>query len=116
MSDQCHAVLKDYANAWDVTMSEVLYEAARCLIHKSSKECPFVQSMFKYRQINQDKRLTKSCYGHRCFACKHATACRTAVYEGSFDLSNKYCRYKCSKFQNFSFYRKSVLQLKGISD
>ena len=60
MSDKCHAVLKDYANAWDMTMSEVLYEAARCLIHKSSEECPFVQSMFKYRQINQDKRLTKT--------------------------------------------------------
>ena len=60
MSDQCHAVLKDYANAWDVTMSEVLYEAARCLIHKSSEECPFVQSMFKYRQIIRDKRLTKT--------------------------------------------------------
>ena len=89
MSDQCHAVLKDYANAWDMTMSEVLYEAARCLIHKSSEECPFVQSMFKYRQINQDKRLTKNCYGHRCFACKHATACRTGLYEGTFDLSNK---------------------------
>ena len=89
MSDQCHAVLKDYANAWDMTMSEVLYEAARCLIHKSSEECPYVQLMFKYRQIAQDKRLSKSCYGHRCFSCKHATACRTGVYQGEFDLCNK---------------------------
>ena len=89
MSDQCHAVLKDYANAWDMTMSEVLYEAARCLIHKSSEECPFVESMFKFRQIAQDKRLIKRCYGHQCFSSKHSTACRTGLYQGEFDLSHK---------------------------
>jgi hypothetical protein len=89
MSDQCHAVLKDFANAWDLTMSEVLYEAARCLIHKSSDECPFVESLFKYRQIKQDKRLSKECYGHKCFACKFSTACRTGVYQGNFELSEQ---------------------------
>lgn len=90
MSDQCHAVLKDFANAWDLTMSEVLYEAARCLIHKCSDECPFVESLFKYRQIKQDKRSSKECYGHKCFACKFSTACRTGVYQGEFELSAQY--------------------------
>ena len=37
MSNKCHAVLKDYANAWDMTMSEVMYEAIRSYIHKDSE-------------------------------------------------------------------------------
>jgi hypothetical protein len=89
MSDECHAVLKDYANAWGLTMSEVMYEAARCLIHKSSNDCPFVDYLFKFRQIKQDKRLTKECYGHKCFACKFSTACRTGFYQGEFELSEQ---------------------------
>ena len=89
MSDQCHAMLKDYANAWDMTMSEVLYEATRCLMHKSCDSCAFIEHMFKYREITQDKRVSKSCYGHRCFACKHVTACRTGIYKDDFEMSAK---------------------------
>ena len=70
-------------------MSEVLYEAARCLIHQCSDECPFVESLFKYRQIKQDKRLSKECYGHKCFACKFSTACRTGFYQGKFEVSEQ---------------------------
>lgn len=87
MSDQCHAMLKDYANAWNMTMSEVLYEATRCAMHKNSESCSFIEHMFKYRQIAQDKRVPKSCYGHRCFACKHVTACRTGIYKNEFEMS-----------------------------
>ena len=89
MSDECHAVLKDFANAWDMTMSEVLYECARHHIHKSSKSCPYVSHLFKFKKISQDKRLNKPCYGQACFACKHITSCRTGLYKGEFELSRK---------------------------
>ena len=89
MSDECHAVLKDFANAVDMTMSEVLYECARANIHKMSNDCPYVSHLFKYKQIAQDKRLAKPCYGQSCFACKHVTSCRTGLYNGEFELSKK---------------------------
>ncbi len=89
MSDDCHAVLKDFANAWGMTMSDVMYECARSHIHKMSKDCPYVQSMLRYKQIRPDRRSHKPCFGHSCFACKHVTSCRTGLYEGTFDMSSK---------------------------
>ena len=89
MSDECHAILKDFANAWGLTMSEVLYESTRCHIHKFSETCPYVSDLFKYKQITKDKRLTKSCYGQACFACKHITSCRTGIYKGEYELAKE---------------------------
>ena len=89
MSDECHAVLKDFANAWDMTMSEVLYECTRQHIHRSSESCPYISHLFKFKQISQDKRLDKDCYGHKCFACKYLTSCRTGLYKGEFEISKK---------------------------
>jgi len=101
MSDECHAVLKDFANAYNMTMSEVLYECARANIHKMSKDCPYVSHIFKYKQITPDKRLDKSCYGQACFACKHITSCRTGLYKGEFELSKK-VHVLYDKFHNAS--------------
>jgi hypothetical protein len=39
---QCHAFLKDYANAWDMTMPEVMYEAIKSYIHKHSESCGYI--------------------------------------------------------------------------
>ena len=89
MSDEFHAVLKDFANALDMTMSEVMHECARCHIHKMSKDCPYVSHLFKYKQIAPDKRLGKSCYGQACFACKHITSCRTGIYNGEFEMAKQ---------------------------
>lgn len=89
MSEECHAVLKDFANAMDMTMSEVLYECVRCHIHKCSDSCPYVSHLFKFKQITQDKRLKKDCYGQACFTCKHITSCRTGIYKGEFEMSKK---------------------------
>ena len=89
MSDECHAVLKDFANAWGMTMSDVMYECARTHIHKMSQECPFVQSIFKYKQIKLDHRALKICYGQKCFACKYITSCRTGLYSGTFQMSER---------------------------
>ena len=89
MSDECHAVLKDFANAWGMTMSDVMYECARTHIHKMSRDCPYVQSILKYKQIEQDKRMSKTCFGHQCFACNHNTSCRIGLYKGDFEMSKK---------------------------
>ena len=87
MSDQCHAVLKDYANAWDMTMSEVMYEAIRSFIHKDSEYFEHISSLLAFRGISIDKRTSKQCYGHLCFACKHRTACGTGLYEGIWEMN-----------------------------
>ena len=88
MSNQCHAVLKDYANAWDMTMSEVMYEAIRSFIHKDSQYFEHISSLLAFRGISIDKRTSKQCYGHLCFACKYRTACGTGLYEGSWEMHN----------------------------
>ena len=89
MPDKCHALLKDYANAWGMTMSEVMYESTRASMQKHSQICGYINSVFTFRSIMLDKRLTKDCYGHPCFACEHVTACKAGVYEGSWQLSEK---------------------------
>ena len=89
MSDESHEVLKDFANAWGMTMSDVMNECARCHIHKMSNDSSYVKSLLKYKQIKQDRRSSKSCYGPSCFACKFNTSCRTGLYEGTFEFSKK---------------------------
>ena len=93
MSDQCHAVLKDYANAWDMTMSEVMYEAIRSFIHKDSEYFEHISSLLAFRGISIDKRTSKQCYGHLCFACKHRTACGAGLYEGSWEMNAEAKQY-----------------------
>jgi hypothetical protein len=93
MSNKCHAVLKDYANAWDMTMSEVMYEAIRSYIHKDSEFFEHIHSLLAFRGIQIDKRTCKQCYGHLCFACKHRTACGTGLYEGSWEMNNDAKKY-----------------------
>lgn len=93
MSDHCHSVLKDYANAFDMTMSEVMYEATRHHIHKASLSCGFVRSLFVWKKVIRDKRLDKTCYGFPCFACNHVTACKTGVYKGTWEIKPKCQQY-----------------------
>ena len=93
MSNTCHAVLKDYANAWDMTMSEVMYEAIRSYIHKDSKYFEHINSLLAFRGITIDKRTSKECYGHLCFACKHRTTCGTGLYEGRWEMNDEAKKY-----------------------
>ncbi len=60
MPDQCHAVLKDYANAWDMTMSEVMYEAIRSYIHKHSECCGYINSLLTFRGVKIDKGFLRT--------------------------------------------------------
>lgn len=93
MPDQCHAVLKDYANAWGMTMSEVMYEAMRSYVHKHSECCGYINSLMTFRQVPIDKRVSKHCYGHPCFACKHRTACGAGLYEGTWEMNPEVQQY-----------------------
>ena len=93
MSNQCHAVLKDYANAWNMTMSEVMHEAIRSYIHKDSEFFEHISSLLAFREIPVDKRTSKHCYGHLCFACKHRTACGTGRYEGGWEMNTEAKKY-----------------------
>ena len=93
MSNTCHAVLKDYANAWGMTMSEVMYEAIRSYIHKNTEHFEHINSLLAFRGIPIDKRISKDCYGHLCFACQHKTACRTGLYEGGLEMNDEAKKY-----------------------
>ena len=74
MSDECHAVLKDFANAMGMTMSDVMYECARTHIHKMSRDCPYVQSIFKYKQ-------TLFTYKQPIFSCKQKIfTCKQTIF------------------------------------
>ena len=97
MSNTCHAVLKDYANAWGMTMSEVMYEAIRSYIHKNTEHFEHINSLLAFRGIPIDKRISKDCYGHLCFACQHRTACGTGLYEGRWEMNDQAREYTSLK-------------------
>ena len=87
MSDQCHSLLKEYANAWNMTMSEVMYECTRHHIHKHSNTCEYIDVLFRFKDVKKDKRLSKDCYSCACFSCNHITSCRTGVYQGNWEIN-----------------------------
>ena len=87
MSDQCHSLLKEYANAWNMTMSEVMYECTRHHIHKHSNTCEYIDILFRFKDVKKDKRLSKDCYSCACFSCNHITSCRTGVYQGNWEIN-----------------------------
>ena len=93
MSDQCHSLLKDYANAWNMTMSEVMYECTRHHMHKHSNMCGYIHALFRFKAVKKDKRLSKDCYSSACFACNHVTSCRTGVYQGAWEMNPDFESY-----------------------
>lgn len=86
LDNQAHSLLKDYANAWNMTMSEVCAEALRSYMHKHSRDCGYIRSLLKFKNIKPDPRITKTCYGHSCFVCKHVTACRCGLHSGQWEM------------------------------
>ena len=91
MSDKCGVVLKGYAALWGMTMSEVLYEATRRLIHQQVHEgCKPTAGLLEAQGIKLDNRAYKSCWGGCCCICKHDTACRVGKYKGIFECDERY--------------------------
>ena len=107
MSDQCHSLLKEYANAWNMTMSEVMYECTRHHIHKHSNTCEYIDVLFRFKDVKKDKRLSKDCYGCGCFSCNHITSCRTGVYQGNWEINpdlESYTGTNQRKWNNKQYY------------
>lgn len=85
-----HAALKDYANAFGLTMSEVMYEATKSFMHRHRQKCSHIQAVMSYRNVPKDKRLEKECWGEDCFTCTHSTSCRTGLYQGVWEKDEMY--------------------------
>ena len=91
MSDECGAVLKGYAALWGMTLSEVLYEATRRLIHQQVHNgCKPTAALLQHQGIKLDNRAHKTCWGGCCCICKYDTACRVGIYEGTWECSERY--------------------------
>ena len=93
LDDSFHSLLKDYANAWGMTMSEVCAEAVKSYMHKHSKCCGYINSLFVFKKVKPDPRTEKECYGHGCFACKHTTACRCGLHSGAWEMDESKLSY-----------------------
>ena len=100
MSDQCHSLLKEYANAWNMTMSEVMYECTRHHIHKHSNTCEYIDVLFRFKDVKKDKRLSKDCYSCACFSCNHITSCRTGIYQGNWEINPGLESYAGTNYRN----------------
>lgn len=97
MPDNEHAALKDYCSAFGVTMSEVMYEAAKLYMHRHAEKCEHINGIFKFRQLKTDKRISKECWGEDCLTCSHQVACRVGAYTGNWNKEQKYYAYGCNK-------------------
>ncbi len=97
MADNEHAAFKDYCNAFGVTMSEVMYEAAKLYLHKHAEKCSHINAIFRYRSLSTDKRLSKECWGEDCLTCTMQVQCRVGSYQGEWIKNDKYGIYKCGK-------------------
>lgn len=89
MSDECHTVLKAYAAFYGKTLSEILYMFTRQEIQQQSLQCKFVKQLLDSQNIRQDKRINKSCWGHKCLNCIHSKACQTGVTDKTFEPSKQ---------------------------
>ena len=91
MSDECGCLLKRYAALFNMTQSEVLYEAARSHIHKQAYSgCQGAINLLKDHGIKLDNRAHKECYGYPCRVCKHDKACRVGKHEAMFEIDDRY--------------------------
>jgi len=91
MSDECACLLKRYAALWNMTQSEVLYEATRSHIHKQAEAgCIATQNLLDVHRIKTDNRSTKDCYGFKCRTCKFDKLCRVGLHEGFWECADRY--------------------------
>ena len=86
MSDECHKALKQCAAFLGVPMGELLYRCARFDFHEQAHCCKWMKSTLSHLSIELDKGSEKPCFGFRCNACINRTACRTGMYDGTFQI------------------------------
>ena len=91
MSDECGSLLKRYAALFNMSQSEVMYEATRSHIHKQANAgCQGCRNLLDDHGIKLDKRAYKNCYGFACRSCRFDKACRVGKYEGYWQCDVRY--------------------------
>ena len=91
MTEDCACLLKRYAALWQMTQSEVLFEAAMSHIHgQAHSGCTATINLLDDHKIKLDKRASKHCYGYPCRVCKHDKACRVGKHEGHWECDDRY--------------------------
>ena len=83
MKDSCHAVLKQYAAFHGWTMSDVVYEASRHLIHSHAASDPRIKALLDMHGKALDPRIDRDCYGSDCLTCGMYEDCCDGDYLGS---------------------------------
>jgi len=90
LSDQDAQVLKLYAAKWGLTLSQALEEMSRSHIHGQAATCTFSRDLLNNEDVPIDKRAGKECFGFACRVCAHTTACRCGVYQGYWEIDDRY--------------------------
>lgn len=89
LDDNVAIALKAYAAIFDKTVSEVISDSIAISMQRHYKHCPATKIIMDREAVLPDKRADKSCYGEACFACYHDIACRTGLYEGTWEMAEK---------------------------
>ena len=81
MSESEHTLLKAYCASLNRSMQDVLRDFALMQIQKQRFCCRLVRSLMDEHGIEQDPRVSKSCFGYACYYCRHAEACMAGETE-----------------------------------
>tara|TARA_B100001564_G_scaffold282250_1_gene244731 strand:+ start:150 stop:521 length:372 start_codon:yes stop_codon:yes gene_type:complete len=86
MGEDCAAILKEYCSFFKISQSDALYLFAKSAIQNHAFHCKKVESIFKLRQKDLDKRAGKACFGFGCVSCAHTSRCTAGLYDGLFEV------------------------------
>lgn len=64
------------------TRSDLVQHAIECLVHQLAAEDEWARLTIR-RDI--DRRASHECFGGRCIACKHLTACKAGDYLDGYE-------------------------------
>ena len=103
LSDQDAQVLKLYAAKWSMTLSQALEEMSRSHIHGSASVCTFARDLLDAEQVPMDKRAGRSCFGFKCRCCAFTLQCRTGIYQGKWQVDDRYKHLLLEEDENSDF-------------
>ena len=75
MTESEHTLLKAYCASLNRSMQDVLRDFTLMQIQKQRFCCRLVRSMMEEHGIEQDRRVSKPCFGYACYYCRHAEDC-----------------------------------------
>lgn len=89
MDEDCAAILKEYCSFFKISQSDALFLFVKSSIQSHAKHCKKVDSIFKLRQKELDKRAGKPCFGWPCLSCAYMSKCTAGLYDGIFEVSQE---------------------------